>query len=100
MLREARGKRSFLKHDCYNTLLKCTGVLDPILEEGIREGYFRNDLNIHVVRMMIFGLLDEEALLCTGSKDHTDTLPDFKEIMTLILAMIENPPPKRLGPCP
>lgn len=90
ILLEARAKRSFLKHESFNTLLKYIGVLDHILEEGIKEGHFRSDMNIAVVRTMIFGLLDEEALICIGSDDRTDTLPDFEQIMTLVLAMIEN----------
>jgi AcrR family transcriptional regulator len=95
ILLEARARRSFLKHESFNTLLKYMGVLDHILEEGIKEGHFRSDVNIAVVRTMIFGLLDEEALICLGSNDRTDTLSDFDQIMTLVLAMIENRSPRK-----
>lgn len=92
ILLEARAKRSFLEHDSFNTLLGYVGVLDQILEEGVREGPFRKDLNIAVARTMIFGLLDEEALICLGAEQPANTRSDFDQIMSLVLNMIESHP--------
>ncbi len=92
ILLEARAKRSFLEHDSFNTLLRYVGVLEQILEAGIRDGLFRKDLNIPVIRTMIFGLLDEEALICLGQEQPTDTCSDFDQIMRLLLNMIESRP--------
>lgn len=46
ILLEARGRPSFLEHDSFNTLLRCVGILDQILEDGIQAGLFLKDLNI------------------------------------------------------
>lgn len=89
LLVEARGKPSFLKHTAYQTLVKHTNLLDEILSEGVRGGYFRKDLNICLVRSVIFGFLDEECLMYTGAKGQGMTILDFDEIMALIMAMIE-----------
>mgnify|MGYP000091377334 CR=1 FL=1 len=94
ILLEARGKPSFLEHDSFNTLLSYVGILDQILEDGIQTGLFRKDLNITVTRTMIFGLLDEEALICLGTEQTPNTRLDFDQIMALVRGMIEDPPPK------
>jgi AcrR family transcriptional regulator len=92
LLLECRANKNFYKHESYNALKKYAQVLLNILKEGIAEGCFRHDLNLAVVRNMIFGLLDEESLSCLAARELTETTPDFDPIMSLILAMIENRP--------
>lgn len=90
MLLEARGKSSFLHHDAYDALKRYIHVLDNILEEGIQSGFFEADLNVPLVRTMIFGFLDEEVLQKLGSRDVFEDLPQFEEMIDLVFAMIEN----------
>lgn len=90
LLLECRSNINFKNHQCYNSLKKYSSIMTNILKEGMTEGVFRSDLNITVVRDMIFGLLDEESLSCLAAKEVTDTLPDFDHIMSLVLSMIED----------
>jgi TetR/AcrR family fatty acid metabolism transcriptional regulator len=94
LLLECRANKNFYKHDSYNSLKKYAEVLLNILREGVAEGCFRSDLNLAVVRDMIFGLLDEESLSCLAARELTETTPDFEPIMSLILAMVQNRPEK------
>jgi TetR/AcrR family fatty acid metabolism transcriptional regulator len=92
LLLECRANKNFYKHESYNSLKKYSEVLMDILREGVADGCFCNDLNLSVVRDMIFGLLDEESLSCLAAGELTETTPDFDPIMSLILSMIENRP--------
>jgi AcrR family transcriptional regulator len=59
-----------------------------ILQQGVDAQIFRTDLDIRLVRDLIFGILDEEALSCFASHEIEKTLPDFGAIMDLVLPMI------------
>jgi TetR/AcrR family fatty acid metabolism transcriptional regulator len=92
LLLECRSNRNFYQHPSYNSLKNYAGVLTAILKEGVLDGSFYSDLDIAVTRDMIFGLLDEESLSCLAARELTATLPDFEDIMALILAMVESKP--------
>jgi len=67
-------------------------VMLRILEDGIRDGIFRDDLDMRLVRDMIFGTVDFEDLgfLVTGETEGTSA--DLDHIMALILPMIKKRP--------
>lgn len=88
LLLECRSNKSFYQHEGYNSLKKYSGVMLAILNKGVKENFFREDLNVLVVRDMIFGFLDEESLSCLVYKEIDATLPDFDSIISMILAMI------------
>ncbi|BBO86011.1 hypothetical protein DSCO28_65770 [Desulfosarcina ovata subsp. sediminis] len=89
LLFECRSNKQFYNHECRKTLQKYTRVLVEILRTGVDENFFRNDINILLVRDMIFGFLDEESLACLSAGEISETLPDFEAVMNLILTMIE-----------
>ncbi|MBI5588850.1 MAG: TetR/AcrR family transcriptional regulator [Deltaproteobacteria bacterium] len=89
LLLECRSNKNFYQHSSYNSLKKYTRVMLEILKTGVEERFFRDDLDMVVVRDMIFGLLDEESLACLSTGEVSETLPDFKPIMALILSMIK-----------
>ena len=89
LLFECRSNKDFYTHECIKTLQKYTRVLVDILRLGIDQNYFRNDINVFLVRDIIFGFLDEESLACLSAGEISETLPDFEAIMDLVLNMIE-----------
>ncbi len=89
LLFECRSNKDFYTHECRKTLQKYTRVLVDILRLGIDQNYFRHDINVFLVRDIIFGFLDEESLACLSAGEISETLPDFEAIMDLILNMIE-----------
>ena len=88
LLFESRSYKNFYYHESYKAPKRYIKILVNILKKGIEEGFFYEDLNIKIVRDMIFGLLDEESISCIGCGDVEKTLPDFDNIMKLVLSMI------------
>lgn len=88
LLLESRGYSNFYKHEGYNSLKEYTKILKKILQQGVEEHFFHQDLNVNIVRDMIFGLLDETSIGCLNPKSSRKTMADFDDIMTLILNMI------------
>lgn len=56
---ELRQSNSGLRLKINKVLKPYLAVIDQIIEEGKEESLFRKDLNIQLVRQMIFGTLDE-----------------------------------------
>jgi AcrR family transcriptional regulator len=90
LLFECRSNPNFYLHEAYQTIRKYTGVLIPILQEGIDSSIFRSDFKPQIVRDMIFGFIDQESISCLLSKEVDKTIPDFELVMSLIFSMILN----------
>jgi TetR/AcrR family transcriptional regulator, fatty acid metabolism regulator protein len=88
LLFECRSNKNFYAHEGYQALRRYIKVMSEILQEGINEKVFRPDINVELVRDLIFGLLDEESLNRFASEEIMTTLPDFGSIMELVLAMV------------
>jgi TetR/AcrR family transcriptional regulator, fatty acid metabolism regulator protein len=88
LLFECRSNKNFYQHEGYQALRKYIKVMSAILEQGVTENVFRSDINVVLVRNLIFGLLDEESLNRFASEEITTTLPDFNGIMELVLAIV------------
>jgi TetR/AcrR family fatty acid metabolism transcriptional regulator len=59
---ELRQSNKFMKEYVPVKFLEYLDVISEILEQGIREGTFRQELNVAVARRAVFGALDEIAL--------------------------------------
>jgi len=59
---ELRQSNKFMKEYVPVKFLEYLDVISEILEQGIREGVFRQELNVAVARRAVFGALDEIAL--------------------------------------
>jgi len=88
LLFECRSNKDFYNHSGYKALQRYAGLMLAILKKGVNEKYFRDDLEIGIVRDMIFGFLDEESLSCLAYREIDETMSDFESIMALIMAMI------------
>ncbi len=88
LLFECRSRKNFYFHEGYKVIRSYTRILTDIIKEGIKAGVFSKHINPVLVRDMIFGLLDEESLSCYA--EHKKTIPDFPDIIELVLAMILN----------
>ncbi|MBP1968839.1 TetR/AcrR family fatty acid metabolism transcriptional regulator [Virgibacillus natechei] len=56
---ELRQSNSALRQQINKVLKPYLAVIDEIVKEGMEENIFRDDLNIRLVRQMIFGTIDE-----------------------------------------
>ena len=90
LLLECRSNRNFYRHEAYYLIRKYAGVMLGILQAGIKEGVFRDDLDIRLVRDIILGLLDWETLSYLVLKEINKSVMDMDDILDIILPMIIN----------
>ena len=88
LLMECRYTYRFYRHKAYSSILKYSGTLLKILVDGVSKGVFRNDLDMRIVRDIIFGLLDWEKVSCLANNEIDEALKDFEDILSLIMPMI------------
>ena len=75
----------FLDSILGNVLKPYLNVIDEIIEEGMEENIFRKNLNLPLVRQMIFGTLDETVTTWV-MKDHRYGLVEqAKDVHQLII---------------
>lgn len=91
LLLECRSNRNFYQHEAYGLIKQYAGILLSILEDGVRTQAFRDDVNMRLVRDIILGALDLEKLECYACEVTKDTLPDFEDIMNLVVPIIAVP---------
>ncbi|MFC1822181.1 TetR/AcrR family transcriptional regulator [Thermodesulfobacteriota bacterium] len=91
LILECRSNRNYYKHEAYLLSRKYAGVMLGILEDGVKEQVFREDVNMRLVRDIIFGTIESEAVSCLAANEVKETVPDLKAILDLILPMITIP---------
>jgi len=88
LLLECRSNRNFYQHKAYGLIRQYAGIMIGILEDGVEKQIFRSDIDMNLVRDIIFGVLDWEGLSCLASQEINETVPDLEPILDLILPMI------------
>jgi len=82
---ELRQSNLELRFQINEVLKPYTMIIDEIIEEGMEQSIFRQDLHIPLVRQMIFGTLDEMVTTWV-MKDHKyDLLSLADEVHKLII---------------
>ncbi|MFH1091912.1 MAG: TetR/AcrR family transcriptional regulator [Pseudomonadota bacterium] len=94
LLLECRSNIGFYRHKSYAMVRKYAGILMSILEDGVKKQVFRDDMNLRLVRDMVFGVLDLETVGWLAAGETTGAVNDIDDIMTLILPMITADHPK------
>jgi len=84
ILLECRSDPKFYKTDAYQMIRSYAGILTGILKEGIEEKTFRPDVNLRLIRDLIFGLADLQAITCLVTKEIPEATPDHGDCMNLI----------------
>lgn len=85
---ELRQSNYSLRLQINNVLKPYLTVIDNIVKEGIEEEIFRNDLNIPLVRQMIFGTLDEVVTNWVMNDQKYDLLNQVPSIHTLLIGAL------------
>jgi len=82
---ELRQSKKALRFEINNVLKSYLNVIDEVIQYGIDHNVFRHDLNIPLVRQMIFGTLDE-IVMTWVMKDHRyDLVEQAKYVHQLII---------------
>ena len=88
VLFDCRNNRNFYKSNAYALVRKYSGILLSILDDGIREGVFRPDMNLALVRDIIFGLMDYEAIRFFVTREKPDATKAHADIMRSLERML------------
>ncbi|WP_163526538.1 TetR/AcrR family transcriptional regulator [Halobacillus ihumii] len=82
---ELRQSNKELRSKINQVLKRYLAVIDQILEEGIEEGLFRDDLNRKLVRQLIFGMMDEAVTNWVMKDLRYDIGDQAKEVHSFII---------------
>ncbi len=82
---ELRQSKPKLREEINNVLKDYLDIIDLIIQNGIDEKYFREDIDVRLMRQMIFGTLDE-TVTSWVMKSHRYNLvnqaPEVHELLT------------------
>lgn len=67
-----------------NTLKPHVDVIDEIITEGIKEGVFRSNINLRLMRQMIFGTLDDIVTNWVMNDHKYDLLAQTDDVFELL----------------
>lgn len=81
---ELRQSKPRLREEINNVLKEYLDIIDLVIQNGIDEGYFRKDIDIRLMRQMIFGTLDE-TVTSWVMKSHRYNLLDQAPIVHELL---------------
>lgn len=88
LLLELRPNPKFYQSPAYTLIKEYSDVLLNIIEEGKREGVFREEVNSRLVRDMIFGTLDHITLPWIIFKRQSNLIDKNDELCDLFLNSI------------
>jgi len=88
VLIECRTNQRFYESSAYKLIRKYARRFLETLKEGVREGVFRKDLNLVLVRDIIFGLLDFESISCLITHEIPESSPIYEDCMQLIQSFL------------
>jgi TetR/AcrR family transcriptional regulator, fatty acid metabolism regulator protein len=96
LLFECRSNQNFYSAACYNVLKEHANITMGILEKGVREGVFRGDVNMGLIRDILYGTFDLEAISCFATGETERSIDSFDDIVNLVLQIIQpdDPPEK------
>ncbi|MGM8366360.1 TetR/AcrR family transcriptional regulator [Virgibacillus sp. W0181] len=81
---ELRQSKIDLRIEINNVLKPYLQVIDSIVQEGIEEGTFREDISRYVIRQMVFGTLDETVTTWVMKERRYNLVAQAAEVHQLI----------------
>ncbi|MDC3412585.1 TetR family transcriptional regulator [Aquibacillus sp. 3ASR75-11] len=82
---ELRQSNKDLRLKINDVLKGYLAIIDDIVEEGQQDGTFRSDLDLRLVRQMIFGTLDETVTNWVMKEQKYDLMKQSKEVHELLV---------------
>ncbi|MBN2231619.1 MAG: TetR family transcriptional regulator [Deltaproteobacteria bacterium] len=88
LLFECRSNKDFYSSAAYAQMRKHAALATGILNDGVGSGVFRPDLDVRLMRDVVYGTLDAEAIATMAFREISEGIADFDDIMALIMPMI------------
>jgi TetR/AcrR family fatty acid metabolism transcriptional regulator len=90
LLFELRPNRTFYSSNAYSFFRKCSDILTEIIKKGQMEGTFKKEINIYILRDLIFGSIDHTALTWILFGKPNNLLDEGHELIELYLRAIKS----------
>lgn len=92
LLFECRSNKDFYASDAYQKMRSHAAILSDILNQGVTEGFFRDDLERRAIRDLVYGTLDAAAIGTMATRECEEGITDFDAIMALLMPMLKARP--------
>lgn len=88
LLFRCRSNKEFYISEAYRSIKEYEFILQEILKQGTEEGVFCGDIDIKLIKQMILGTVDIEALSCVVTGEIEESSSDFNDIMYLLIPIL------------
>lgn len=89
LLFECRSNKNFYQHPSYEYIRKWAGIMLSVLEQGVRLGVFRENVNMRVMRDIIIGAMDLETIQYLLGWKREINSKNIRDFIAPIRTMIE-----------
>jgi AcrR family transcriptional regulator len=97
LLMECRSFKAYYSSPAYEILRDYARIVSSILARGVKEGRFRQDIPIRLIRDVVLGTLDMESISCLTTGEVESGESDFEDVVNLVDSMVEaKDPPEGL----
>lgn len=83
---ELRQSNKDLRQKINDVLKRYLGIVDHIISEGIKEGTFNPNLQVRIVRQMIFGTIDEVVTNWVMKEQKYDLVSQADDVHQLLIS--------------
>jgi TetR/AcrR family fatty acid metabolism transcriptional regulator len=84
LMLEMRVSKNFAKTKAYKSFRPFTNMILEIIKEGQREGVFRDDVSIYIIRQLILGILEHIVTRWLLKDEKYDLLECCDEVNKVI----------------
>ena len=84
LMLEMRISRNFAKHAAYKSFKPFTAGILEIIQEGQKEGAFRKNANVYLLRQMILGILEHMVTRWLLKGEKYDLMEHYTEVSELL----------------
>ena len=89
LLIEYRSFEAYYSSPCYEMARQYSRIVSSILDRGVKEGRFRSDIPVRIIRDVVLGALDMETISCLTTGEVASGVSDFEYVVDLVDSMVE-----------
>jgi TetR/AcrR family transcriptional regulator, fatty acid metabolism regulator protein len=90
LMLEMRVSKGFIKSETYGKIKAFTDKVLDIIREGQEEGRIRKDVDVHIIRELVLGVLEHWVTRWLLKDEEYDLVEHYEEIGNLILSGIKS----------
>jgi TetR/AcrR family transcriptional regulator, fatty acid metabolism regulator protein len=90
LMLEMRVSKGFIKSETYGKIKAFTDKVLDIIKEGQEEGRIRKDVDVHIIRELVLGVLEHWVTRWLLKDEEYDLVEHYEEIGNLILSGIKS----------